>query len=148
MALDIAVWHFHELVGHDGSEIIFPNLPEPQCRRGFHVSEACLAAIRQGYAATPVELMPVIASSPGIEPLTHRVFYGTDESDNWSRFTELLHYGQGVIECRTRSGNYHAVGYESGVIYDPDGHEFDYSRAVCEGHGLFTTRLWQIEKAR
>lgn len=33
------------LIGHDGSEIIAPNLPEPFCRRGFNPFEVMVAML-------------------------------------------------------------------------------------------------------
>jgi len=35
MVLDISTADFFGLVGHDGSEIAFPALPDPMARRGF-----------------------------------------------------------------------------------------------------------------
>jgi len=36
MVLDIPVADLFGLVGHDGSEIAFPALPDPMARRGRH----------------------------------------------------------------------------------------------------------------
>jgi len=144
MALEIPTWHLHELVGHDGSHILFPDLPEPQCRRGFHINEAVLACLALGYAASPVELAPHIAPSGGGSPPAP-VY---PEEHAFRQFAEMVQCGRGVIECKTGAGNWHAVAYELGTIYDPDGREFDYSREACEGRGLFTVRLWQIERVK
>lgn len=48
-----------ELIGHDGSEIIFPGLPEPARRRGFHVQEIIECAHAYGYAVTPIDALPI-----------------------------------------------------------------------------------------
>jgi hypothetical protein len=151
MALDISTDTFHELAGHNGSQVIFPKLPEPQCRRGFHIVEAVIIAMSQGFSCTPVELMPLIASSPlpGYERGTFPVFLGPDatEETNWTIFTSLIRGSQGVIECRiANNGSYHAIAFEDGVIFDPEGQTFDYSREACEKRGLYTQRLWQIAK--
>lgn len=146
MALEITTVRFEELAGHDGGEIVFPDLPEPLCRRGFHVCEANRVAMILGHSATPFELMPQIASKTRD---TIRCFYNAqDERFNWSLFTAQIDYTRGVIECMTPNGNYHAVAYSKGRIYDPDGREFAYSRENCEGRNLFTTRLWRIEKVK
>ncbi len=147
MALNITTAEFHALAGHEGNEIAFPDLPEPRCRRGFHVSEACLVALKCGYSATPIELQPRIAPGIAGDP-GHRwvdVLYGKNADANWNYFQALL-LCRGVIECRTLQGNWHAVAYYQGRIFDPDGREFDYSREQCESRGLFTTRLWSIQK--
>lgn len=147
MALDITTARFEELAGHNGGEIVFHELPEPRRRRGFHTCEAVRVAMILGYSASPIELMPQIAGPP--LPQLVRCFYdGRDESCNWNLFSELIAYTRGVIECMTRAGNFHAVAYEKGRIFDPDGREFDYSREACESRGLFTTRLWRIEKVK
>lgn len=146
MALDITTARFEELASHDGSAIVFPALPEPQCRRGYHVCEAVRVVMMLGHAATPVELMPQIGSKSGD---SIRCYYDArDEDFNWTYFHALILYTRGVIECMTRSGNFHAVAYEKGRIFDPDGREFDYSREACESRGLYTTRLWRIEKVQ
>ena len=50
----------------------------------------------------------------------------------WSRFIEAITTTRGVIGGVTPSGKGHAVAYEYGHIYDPDGWMYDYSPAVCE----------------
>lgn len=46
-------------IGHDGGAIVFPELPEPMCRAGFHIQEIQDAAVRRGYAIMTVEAHPV-----------------------------------------------------------------------------------------
>lgn len=41
-----------DAIGHDGSKILWPELPEPQNRRGFTHDEICLAALKFGL--TPI----------------------------------------------------------------------------------------------
>ena len=60
MALDMPVADLLAAIGHDGSEIAFPSLPEPLCRRCFHIQELVQVALARGFAATPVELFPVL----------------------------------------------------------------------------------------
>lgn len=36
-------------IGHDGSEIRWPDLPEPKCRRAFHPQEVLFAARKLGF---------------------------------------------------------------------------------------------------
>jgi hypothetical protein len=152
MALGITVEKFHELAGHDGSEKVWPELPEPLCRRGFHLNEAIFVAMNLHHSATPFELFPMIQATPmapyhGTEQIA--VFHPPkfSETHNWELFCFYIDHFRGVIECRTRNGNWHAVAFERGVIYDPDGRHFGYSREACEARGLFTTRLWKVAKA-
>lgn len=140
MALDVPLADVLQAVGHDGSEIVEPSLPEPACRRGFHPQELLDVCLRRGFAATLVELFPVLRSLPtgGDRVL---VF----PEGNWERFTRAIKSSRGVIEGRgARTG--HAVAYENGRIYDPDGTEYDYSRLACEARHFFTQHLWRIDR--
>jgi len=139
MALDVPVADLLAAVGHDGSKITFPGLPEPTCRRGFHIQELIAVALSRGFAVTPVELFPVIASADG--RLTHTVLY---PDNNWRRFTDAIRHSRGVIEGGgIRCG--HTVAYDHGRIYDPDGPVYDYSRIACEGHQFYTRCAWRID---
>jgi hypothetical protein len=158
MALGIPTSVFYEIAGHDGGKILWGWLPEPQCRRGFHISEAVFVAMMANHSATPFELFPVIGPSRSSEmpkwmgPSDHKVLYGNyalaSDETNWSIFEGLIHNHTGVIEARTRSGNWHAVAFEKGNIFDPDGREYPYTREGCQARGLFTTRLWRVEKVK
>lgn len=147
MAFGVPTEHFYLGVGHNGSRIIFPHLPEPQGRRATHVSEACHFAIVFGFTATPFELIPQIAPLDG-RGGNEAVYYGDVYSDtwNWEIFQTLIRERRGVIECQNASGTYHAVAFERNTIFDPDGSQFIYSREACESRHLFTHRLWLIEK--
>lgn len=46
-------------IGHDGSQIVFPELPEPMCRAGYHIQEIQDAAVRRHFAVITVEAHPV-----------------------------------------------------------------------------------------
>lgn len=147
MALDISVDLFHELAGHDGSEILFPWLPDPLCRRGFHASEAMYVVLCMGKTATAIEVLPQIASTPLEKPsINATALYGNGSVEwNWTIFKRLISSTRGVLETRTRRGNWHAVAYENGRIFDPDGASFNYSKEDCELRGLYTTRLWSVK---
>ena len=59
MVLDMPLADIFDEIGHDGSQIIWPDLPEPMCRRGFHPQELIDVCLARGYAATRIELSPV-----------------------------------------------------------------------------------------
>lgn len=46
-------------IGHDGSHIWFPDLPEPLCRAGFTLEEIIDAALSFGWFMTPITARPV-----------------------------------------------------------------------------------------
>lgn len=37
-----------DIIGHDGSEIVFKDFKEPMCRRGFHINELQYCALSYG----------------------------------------------------------------------------------------------------
>ena len=137
MALRFPVQQLIEELGHDGSEIIFPDLPEPMCRRGFHAQELILAAWRHDFACTPLELFPQTRSNCGQH--TYRV--GMEDHLCWGRFKECIVTTFGILEGHGKSCH-HAVHYRYGYIWDPDGDQYFYSRQACEDRGFFGNRLW------
>ena len=76
----------------------------------------CLA---RGFAATRIELAPCLTAVPGSRELPVL-------SEAWPgmRFSGSFNHSRGVIEgVRLPCG--HAVAYEYGHIFDPDGCEYD-----------------------
>ena len=55
MAMGIPVADIFAALGHDGSEVLWPDLPEPTCQRGFHVQELIRLAVKCGWSVTPIE---------------------------------------------------------------------------------------------
>lgn len=139
MAMDMPVDDLLAEIGHDGSRIAFPNLPEPACRLGFHIQEMILIALKRGMAVTPVELFPVLQSADGRQ--TQTILYPTN---NWALFARTIKTSRGVIDgTGFRFG--HMVAYDHGRIFDPRGHEYDYSRVACEAHQFFTRCAWRVD---
>jgi hypothetical protein len=139
MALELPVGELLEELGHDGSELAFPNLPEPACRRGFHIQELVHVALSRGFALTPVELFPVLESADGKQ--TQTILY---RDNNWKRFADILAASRGVIDgagFRFR----HMVAYDQGRIFDPKGHIYDYTRIACEAHQFHTRCAWRFD---
>ncbi len=139
-ALDIPVADMLTAIGHDGSEIVFPSLAEPLCRRGFHIQELVHVALARRLAVTPVELFPVL--QPTETGPFHRVVLYPD--NNWRRFDAVIQGSRGVIDgTGARLG--HMVAYDHGRIYDPRGSVYDYSRLACEAHQFYTRCAWRID---
>lgn len=55
---DVPVSVFIDMVGHDGSEIIWPELPEPFKRRSFNVQEMIDPCLNMGLAPIRIETYP------------------------------------------------------------------------------------------
>ncbi len=121
-------------LGHDGSQIIFPQLPEPLCRRGFHSQELIHLAWNHGFSLTPFELFPRIQPASGnYDPVAVQF------TDNWQRFQLILHREMGILEGKGRRCR-HAVHFNRGIIFDPDGRQYKYSQKACEEQGFYTDR--------
>jgi DNA-directed RNA polymerase specialized sigma subunit len=143
MVLDISTADFFGHVGHDGSEIAFPMLPDPMARRGLHIQECIAACVKLGKAVTPIELFPVIqATTPGESNII--VLFGDDESANWRCFEHAIQTSTGVLEGVGRRC-LHAVAYDHGMIFDPDGDHYPYSRPACESRGFHPRRAWRVD---
>ena len=140
MALDMPVADLLAAIGHDGSEIVFPSLPEPLCRRCFHIQELLHVALARGFAVTPVELFPVLQPTE-IGPFHKIVLY---PDNNWQRFEATIRTSRGVIDgTGARVG--HVVAYDHGRIFDPKGPVYDYSRLACEAHQFYARCAWRID---
>jgi len=140
MALDMPVAELLAAIGHDGSKVVFPSLPEPLCRRCFHIQELIQVAIARGFAVTPVELFPVLQPTAA-GPFQRTILY---PDNNWQRFAETIQASRGVIDgTGARLG--HMVAYNPGRIYDPKGPVYNYSRLACEAHQFYTRCAWRID---
>lgn len=99
----LSLQEIFDRVGHDGSEIVWPTLPEPLCRRSFCVQEVA-QALRPEWACMPMH--EAIRLGPNMEHLL--------EVKLDFNITRGVIMGQGI---RYR----HAVAYIDGKIIDPKG---------------------------
>lgn len=140
MALHLSVEEVVKEAGHDGSEVIFPHLDEPMCRRGFHPQELVRIAWHHGFAMTPIELFPRSMSNDG----THSHFvWWQDDSFVQARFQKIVKRSFGVMEGRNVKCH-HAVYNHYGQIWETDNYrlKYDFSSTNCEERGFYPQRLW------
>ena len=128
MAIGCPVEHLIESIGHDGSEITWPNLDEPMCRRGFHIQE--IIAVLTGLAVTPIERSPRIAPNLTATPVT---------IDNEYLFQSVAHMTRGVLTGRTPKCG-HAVAYDHGAVCDP--------RGIINPHDFTPNCAWIIRNCK
>lgn len=131
MCLDLTVEEMVKEIGHDGSEKVF-NLPEPMCRRGHHIQECISVARRMWFSVTPVEFVP--CSQSGSERFVLPV----------NPDFELAINGRGVLTGRTLTCG-HAVAFEHGIIFDPDGYRYKYEGEIHAKYGFYPQCAWVIE---
>jgi hypothetical protein len=142
MALDLPVNQVLAEIGHDGSQIVWPALREPLCRRGFHPQELIDVCRAHGYAVTYLELLPCLYSAPGNPEL--QLF---SESRAWDRFTRVIQRTRGVMDgYGVVHGNGHACAYGNGWVYDPDGVTYRFSRENCERRSFIAAHLWCLDR--
>lgn len=119
MILDIELKKLIEYIGHDGSGIVFPDLPEPGKRRGFHMQEIIPIAWSYGFAVTPIEARP--CSTPDGKNEFEIEFPESLED----RFKIHLDGCRGIITGQ-RARWFHATAWSDGLIHDPIGKVYPY----------------------
>jgi hypothetical protein len=115
MATGIPFYEWINAIGHDGSEVIFDYLPDPQRRRGFHYQELYRAALTFGIATTEIQLNPVTTTDgKNRYPLVFK-------EGNVLSFTETLKGRRAVIGGVNSEGVGHAVAFDGDLwlAYDP-----------------------------
>lgn len=113
MALRLDVVEVIERLGHDGSTIVFPDRPEPNNRRGYHLQEMVDLCIEEGYSPVVIECCPVLPASDV------RLWQPTQEE---VRVMSYLEKNSGVL-LGMREDRAHAVYWyhPKQRIYDPVG---------------------------
>jgi len=114
MLMDIEVKELIEVIGHDGSEIIFPDLPEPYRRRGFDYTETMIACLDFGFVASPL----FIEHEYG---LGHPNSIMINHKDKIIK--EVLPEFHGVA-CGKINNKFHALAW-NGEYHDPSGNSVD-----------------------
>lgn len=131
MILDLTPKDMFEAIGHDGSEIIWPDLNDPDCRRAFHIQECVRVAMDHMFTPIEIDADPhSIVDCEGATP--YRVDMGDWLLDNLSLVSGVL---LGRIE-----GRYHAVAWNSveKMIYDPVGRKYPLDQfQVSSFYGMF-----------
>lgn len=122
MACGVPLKDFLTEIGHRGDAIAFPGLPEPLCRRTFHIDECTRACAAFGHAVTCLQFDPILSTDG-----TNQLHIPTD--------TEYLLRFDGVLTGMGRRHG-HAVAWDGRAqrVYDPAG-------AICNyGQNQFTAR--------
>lgn len=104
-------------LGHDGSEIVRPELEDPFNRRSFHIQEMADWALDRGLALTGFEPNPVSVAK-------EKPYFVQFPIGNQNRMMLLLKRFNGVLTGQSiATGSPHAVAWNSakGKIYNPNG---------------------------
>lgn len=110
MLLEIPLSRIQQLLGHDGSEIIFPFLKTPY--RGFQIMEMQYVAMLHGRCLIPVA--PTVEYQPERSIESKILKVGIDD---WFEPISCMK----ALICGEINGRNHAVAYDGEMIYDPSG---------------------------
>lgn len=124
IVLDIEIKEIFKLIGHDGSEIIWPDYQDPYKRRSFHVQELILVAFNLGFNITPFEQLPLQLPSP----LSEQYYNSMPDRD----LTKIMFGKKGVITGTSKTNSRHAVAWNGFKIYDPNHSIYDVDQFIIE----------------
>ena len=114
MLLDTELKDLVDEIGHDGSEIIWPDSKEPFCRRAFHIAEIIELFDKRGFCLTPIECLPRSVPTIDAEP-----FLVAFEA-NYQRIIRHM-LAPGILVGYGPNGNPHAAAWNTIRVYDPMG---------------------------
>jgi hypothetical protein len=131
MVLDLTIIQVLTAIGHDGSEIIYPDKDEPFKRRGFHLQEIVDAAYLLEHAIVTIEGHPILVSMDYDE---YPIF---NQEQITNRLGSYLFSSIGILTGRGKNGNYHAVAWNGKEIYDPTGPEvYSINDFIIESYNM------------
>lgn len=113
LVLNKPVEQILQVIGHDGSEITWPELPEPQRRRAFHPQELVDAALHFRRHPCWIEKNPLLQGAPEVGALP--IFKGHEARYRWLAY---LSGTSGVLFGSHRTGR-HAWAKLGPWVKDP-----------------------------
>ena len=131
MALDTPLDELIRLLGHDGSEIIFPNNNDPHNRRSFHPQEI-LDVAEEYYCKTFIvyEATPTISDGKIEIPIDMPK----------DRMYDIMDGEIGVIQGFNPNGNYHAIAWDGYNIFNPGNGNYN----IKEFHILYFFKILNL----
>ena len=137
MVFDCSIESMFRRIGHDGSEIIFPELRDPACRKGFHMQEIIDVALIWNYTMTPIELAPVQTPDGKNEfEITKFHLFKSPQL----RYEYYVKKTRGLIEG-IASKFWHTVAYDRGKVYDSRGRIYGIKDLKIN-----VQRIWVVSK--
>jgi len=110
MAMDVDVTTLIANIGHDGTEVLWPELASPKCFRGFHITEFVYTCFRMDYA---------IYEFPRNLSLGYSEETEKEIKPNFKiELDAIIRFNRGVFITAN-----HAYAYDGFCIHDPDKEE-------------------------
>lgn len=115
-----------EYVGHDGSEVLFPEVDPPKCYRGFHIQEMLDYCIENMFHPVIIQALPVNMPRGADEDSAIIVEFSKWD-DPAERIGHYLSCMRGVILGQTMDEKDHAVAWcpTERLVFDPRGQKYD-----------------------
>ena len=126
MLLDMNVEHIIKILGHDGLEII-NNAESPYCYKGVHIQEIQTVANMQNMFLAPIQLHPVSNIGNIYIPLEVVCKMSLGE-----RFELAIQGRKGVLIGKNTLDNGHAVAFDDGIVYDPNGIKYPIENFIIQ----------------
>ena len=122
MCFNVDVKKIFKELGHDGTEVLWPQMSPPNCYRGFHYSELHLFGYNLGFSCIMFEPKPKMFSSFEGQIMdqsgnAHDTCVDLEEID----VTDFIRNKTGVIAYTSKAGHFHACAFHRGKIYNPSG---------------------------
>ena len=116
MVIDKPLKDIITVLGHDGSEILWPNIEKPDCYRSFTIPEMVFVALHFGYCL--LEVIDSVTIQPTSECEEKIIFLPTKNFTN-----TLLKEYNALLLGESENGVPHAVAWncKRHVIFDPRG---------------------------
>lgn len=120
-------------IGHDGSEILFPEMKSPHCRRGFHIQEIVDVFIDQYEFPVLFEAQPCLI---GLTEDGEEILWPLPENEG--RIQCYMEDAPGIIIGTHEAETLHAVAWDGDVCWDPRGQKYPAKEMEIIGFiGLF-----------
>ena len=120
MLLDLPIQQIIKEIGHDGSEILWPNDPRPHM--AFSMQEITDIAIRHRVALVPIHGYPVSVDSNDENPVP--IF-----KDHEARLIDHMTGNPGLITGYYSPDKFHLVAWDGAQVYDPmDGRIYNFDQ--------------------
>ncbi len=129
MILDRPLDEILQTLGHDGSEILWSNRPEPKNRRGHGIQECIDLALSFGVALVDILANPVF--DDGTTPVFSEEF-------GQQRFNNYLNQYDGLLYGVTATDTGHVLVWKDQMLWNPgDGKSFPVEECPITVWGLW-----------
>ena len=138
MVLDADPQELIDEIGHDGRDIMFPEVIGTIRQRSFHIQEIIDCCWKRGRAVTPIDIAPCTA--PDGHPELAREIW--DREVARERIKKYLTGNVALLIGRTsHKGLGHACAWDGEKVYDPRG-------MICEIGETFINQAWIVSEIK